>query len=111
LKAGEQATVRVSVTNASDFVWPARGQKDGKYFINVADAWLDGGDESLVNNLDGRTTLPRDLWPGETIELPLTVRAPTEPGDYLLEIDLVQEGVTFFKAKGSQYPRYRVKVE
>lgn len=111
LKAGEQATVRVSVTNASDFVWPARGQKDGKYFINVADAWLDGGDESLVDNLDGRTTLPRDLWPGESVELPLTVKAPAAPGEYLLEIDLVQEGVTFFKAKGSRYPRYRVKVE
>jgi uncharacterized membrane protein YqaE (UPF0057 family) len=111
LRPGEQATVRVSVKNLSDFVWPARGQKDGKYFINVADTWLDGGDESLVNNLDGRSTLPRDLWPGETIELPLNIRAPAAPGDYLLEIDLVQEGVTFFKAKGSQYPRYRVKVE
>jgi hypothetical protein len=111
LRPGEQATVRVSVRNLSDFVWPARGQKDGKYFINVADSWLDGGDESLVNNLDGRSTLPRDLWPGESIELPLNIRAPDAPGDYLLEIDLVQEGVTFFKAKGSQYPRYRVKVE
>ncbi len=111
LRPGEQATVRVSVKNLSDFVWPARGQKDGKYFINVADSWLDGGDESLVNNLDGRSTLPRDLWPGESIELPLNIRAPDAPGDYLLEIDLVQEGVTFFKAKGSQYPRYRVKVE
>ena len=111
LRAGEQTTIRVAVKNLSDFVWPARGQKDGKYFINVADSWLDGGDESLVNNLDGRSTLPRDLWPGESLEVPLRIKAPAAPGEYLLEIDLVQEGVTFFKAKGSQYPRYRVRVE
>ncbi|MBA3243287.1 MAG: hypothetical protein H0T60_18860, partial [Acidobacteria bacterium] len=111
LRAGEQATIRVAVKNLSDFVWPARGQKDGKYFINVADSWLDGVDESLVNNLDGRSTLPRDLWPGESLEVPLRIKAPAVPGEYLLEIDLVQEGVTFFKAKGSQYPRYRVRVE
>jgi hypothetical protein len=111
LRAGEKRTIRVTVKNISEYVWPARGQKGGKYFINVADSWLDGAKETLVDNLDGRGTLPRDLWPGESIEVPLLITAPAEPGQYLLEIDMVQEGVTFFQAKGSQYPRYRVKVE
>ncbi|MCA1635827.1 MAG: hypothetical protein LC802_19590 [Acidobacteria bacterium] len=110
MRGGEKATIRVTVKNISRYVWPARGQKDGKYFINVADSWLDGG-ETLVDNMDGRGALPRDLWPGESVEVPLQINAPEGPGDYLLEIDLVQEGVTFFQTKGSQYPRYRVKVE
>jgi hypothetical protein len=29
----------------------------------------------------------------------LPVRAPGQPGDYLVEIDLVEEGVTWFKDK------------
>ncbi len=111
LRPGEKATILVAVKNLSDYVWPARGQKDGKYSINVADSWFDAGDDRLVNNLDGRTTLPRNLWPGESVEVPLTINAPGEAGEYFLEIDLVQEGVTFFKARGSQHPRYRIKVE
>jgi len=110
LRAGEKATILVAVKNLSDYVWSARGQKDGKYSINVTDSWLDARDDKLVNNMDGRTSLPRDLWPGESAEVPLTIKAPAEAGEYFIEIDLVQEGVTFFGAKGSQTRRYRIKV-
>lgn len=111
MRPGEKATIRVTVRNVSAFVWPARGQKDGKYFINVADTWLDADDEALVNNMDGRSNLPRDLWPGESAEVTLQIAAPATPGEYLIELDLVQEGVTFFKAEGSACPQYKIKVE
>jgi hypothetical protein len=32
----------------------------------------------------------------------LTVTAPSEPGDYTLEIDMVHEGVTWFKQRGAR---------
>ena len=111
MRIGEKATIQVVVKNQSTHVWPARGQKDGKYSINVADSWLNSDDDTLVNNMDGRTTLPRDLWPNESVEVALTITAPAVAGEYILEIDLVQEGVTFFKAKGSQQARYKIKVE
>ena len=111
MKVGEKATIQVLVKNQSTHVWPARGQKDGKYSINVADSWFNSDDDTLVNNMDGRTTLPRDLWPNESVEVALTITAPAVAGEYKLEIDLVQEGVTFFKAKGSQQVRYKIKVE
>lgn len=111
LRAGQSSTILVTVKNLSDYVWPARGQKDGKYSINVADSWFDSRDDRLVNNMDGRSPLPRDIGPGESVEILLTINAPAEAGEYVLEIDLVQEGVTFFKAKGSYPARYRIKVE
>ncbi len=40
--------------------------------------------------------------PGERIDLILEVRAPTIEGDYILELDLVQEGVAWFKDHGSK---------
>ena len=61
------------------------------------------------------------VWPS-TIVMPVArlaiqrdicseIKAPPMPGEYVLEIDLVQEGVTFFKDKGSPTWRARVKVE
>lgn len=110
MRAGEEATISVTVKNLSGYVWPARGRKDLTYTLNVADSWLDGGGR-IVNNLDGRAGIPRDLWPGEEAVVPLKIKAPKEPGVYVLEIDMVQEGVTFFKERDSEPLHLTVRVE
>jgi hypothetical protein len=108
---GEQAELMIEVKNGGDFVWPSRNQQGSKFTISAADVWLRPDARTLVNNLDGRTSLPKDLWPGESVIVPLTIKAPPVPGNYVLEIDLVQEGVAFFKDKGSPTWRATVKVE
>jgi hypothetical protein len=110
LKHGEKLFLNVNVKNASSFIWPARGSDDGRFFIRLANAWFDNHN-NLVNNMDGRSNLPYDMWPGETVEIPLTTTTPASPGEYILEIDMVQEGVTFFKAKGSPVLRFKILVE
>ena len=45
--------------------------------------------------------LPRDLAPGEDIEVSLRIVTPDAPGDYLLAIDLVQEGKAWFSDAGT----------
>src|SRR5205807_7586880 len=47
--------------------------------------------------------------PGEEIELALPVTAPSVPGRYQLELDMVQDGVGWFAQRGS--PTLRVPVE
>ena len=111
LRAGEKQTIEVVIRNASDYLWPARGEPGGKFFLNVGDIWLYAGSDELLNNLDGRTTIPHDIYPGESIQLPLQITAPTTAGEYVLEIDMVQEGVGWFKDKGSTPLKIRVKVE
>ncbi|MBC7931416.1 MAG: hypothetical protein H7Z38_12710, partial [Rubrivivax sp.] len=111
MQPGQRAAIRVAVKNASEFVWPARGRKDSVYVIGVGDTWFAADGETLVNSLDGRSTLPRDLWPGESAEMTLQIVAPKEPGEYVLEVGMVQEGVAFFKDKGSETWRGRVKVQ
>ena len=49
--------------------------------------------------------------PGDETELRLVVNAPRQAGDYLLEIDMLQEGVSWFGPKGSKTLRVPVKVE
>jgi hypothetical protein len=111
LTAGQKETIQVVVKNASDYVWPARGSPDGKFFLNAGNIWFDAGGDKLVNNLDARTTIPHDLYPGEEINLSLHITAPARPGEYVLEIDMVQEGVGWFKDKGSTPLRIKVQVE
>ncbi|MDT5269442.1 MAG: hypothetical protein QOH49_1628 [Acidobacteriota bacterium] len=110
MRAGEEATISITVRNMSEYVWPGRGRKDLTYTLNVADSWLDG-DGSIVNNTDGRSGIPRDLWPGEEAVVPLKIKAPKEPGEYVLEIDVVQERVTFFKDRDSVPLHLNVRVE
>lgn len=114
LRAGQKETVQVRIKNASDVFWWARGgevndRPDNFFYIAAGNRWLKP-DGSLVTDMDGRYGISKDLKPGEETEIPLTVTAPKEPGDYLLEVDLVQEQVAWFSDKGSPTARAKVTV-
>jgi hypothetical protein len=111
MRAGERRALRFRVENRGGATWPARGNEINWYQINLGDRWLDAAGTGLVNDMDARTALPFDLAPGARVELKLDVTAPPRPGDYVLEIDMVHEGVTFFREKGSRPLRLPVRVE
>lgn len=50
---------------------------------------------------DLRTDIPADVQPGEAVTLEVRIALPEEPGNYTLELDLIQEGVAWFKEGGS----------
>jgi len=114
LRAGEKHTLRVLVKNASGVFWWARGgavnsRTDNKFYLAAGNRWL-GPDGKLVTDMDGRHGIGRDLRPGEQTEVPLAITAPAQPGDYTLEVDLVQEQVAWFSDKGSPTARAKVTV-
>ena len=47
-----------------------------------------------------RTLLPSEIAPGQDATMAVNVTAPHEPGEYVAEIDLVHERVTWFASKG-----------
>lgn len=100
LRAGELATLKVSVENRSHALWPALPDPRGRYRINLANHWL-ANDGALLQRDDSRCPLPYDLSAGSRSELLLGVTAPAFDGDYLLELDLVQENVGWFAQHGS----------
>lgn len=108
-RTGLKETVYVKIRNISDRLWPAFGHSDGTYRLSVGNHWLDDHNRIVIND-DGRSPLPYDLGPAQEIEIPLTITAPETSGEYFLEVDLVQEGVTWFGSKGSNTLRARVKV-
>jgi hypothetical protein len=110
LQSRQSATVRVIVKNDSSYPWLARERTGGPYQVSLANHWLDH-DGKLIIHDDGRAALLRELKPGEQVELNLVVNAPKTPGDYLLELDMLQEGVSWFGLKGSPTLRLPVRIE
>ncbi|HEV2826618.1 MAG TPA: glycosyltransferase family 39 protein [Pyrinomonadaceae bacterium] len=110
LPAGGKADFIVLVKNESNIVWPARERSGGSFQVSAGNHWLDHNGNMLIND-DGRAALLQDLRPAQEVQLKLTVNAPKKPGSYLLEVDMLQEGVAWFGIRGSPTVRFPVKVE
>ncbi len=109
LYTGQQATLRVIARNVSSLQWLARERAGDQFQINLGNHWLDQNGKVVAND-DGRAPLLRDLAPGDEAEFRMTINAPKTPGDYLLEIDMLQEGVSWFALRGSKTVRLPVTV-
>jgi hypothetical protein len=100
----------VKVKNLSPTAWPATGDPEGKGKVDLCYHWINKQGAIVV--FDGlRTILPQDLEAGKELTLQARVAAPDKPGDYVLELDLVQERLAWFKDKGSKTLKLDVKVE
>ena len=109
LRPGEVRTLRLRVTNEGAVAWPATGADDARNQLRIGNRWLVPGSGAVAQD-DGRNALTFAILPGETGDLQLTITAPQQPGDYTLEIDMVQEGVAWFGARGGTPTRVAVRV-
>lgn len=98
MRAGEKLDMHFKVKNLGSETWPAVGTRDFRYQINMGNRWIRGSQDRE----DNRAVMKADLPPGASTEMTLTITAPQEPGDYTLEIDMVHEGVTWFKQRGAR---------
>ena len=98
----------------SDVIWWAVGgekndRPDNKFYIAVGNRWLDK-DGKTTSETEGHNGMTKDLKPGEETETTLQITAPKQPGEYILSLDMVQEGVTWFGDKGSPTTKAKVTV-
>lgn len=115
MRTGEKQTIQIKVKNVSDQPWFARGGEinknpDNRFFLAVGNRWLKSDEKTLVTNMDGRYGLQKNLKPGEEEQVSLQITAPKEPGEYTLEIDMVQEQVSWFSDKGSPTAKAKITV-
>ena len=110
MERGTQRVLQVKVRNDGNAVWPALGQEDGKFWVKAGNRWIDEKNEkNLVD--DGRALLPFDVAPGQEAEVSLIATAPKKPGDYILEIGMLQEQVAWFHEKGASTLKVKVAVK
>jgi SAM-dependent methyltransferase len=105
----ERFPVRVKVKNISPVVWPSSGSSAGRVRVRLGNHWLGAGRSPVLFD-DARLDLPRPLHPAEEMQLDLLVTAPSHPARYVLEIDMLQEYVAWFKTKGSKTAEVTVEV-
>jgi hypothetical protein len=87
---GEVREIDVRVTNLGSSIWP--GGHDATPEIRVSSRWQ--GMDLLEEQL--RSAFPSDVAPGETVLVPMSFRAPDEPGEHVLVVDLVHERHRWF---------------
>jgi SAM-dependent methyltransferase len=100
-KPGSSAVLPVRLTNIGTATWNP-GSLPGAVALGAHLAEPDG--RVLERGL-ARAALPRPLSPGQETEATLTFLAPTRPGVFLLELDLVREGEHWFGDDGSPVAR------
>lgn len=105
LRAGRTVAVPARVRNEGTSAWPQLPDQ-----LRLGNHWLDGRNRCVEFD-SGRESIPVEVPPGATIDLTLRVRVPTTPGAYILELDLVHEGVTWFTERGSPTFTTRVDVD
>jgi SAM-dependent methyltransferase len=107
-EASSRINIVAGVRNLSSVTWPSFRQIPNCP-IGLGNHWLnENGD--MIRLDDSRAMLERDLNPNDETELTLTVEAPAEPGNYILELDMVQELVAWFANKGSDIARVNAVV-
>ncbi len=93
IPGGERATFDVTLRNTGRKTW-ARG---GPNPVHLGYHWYTLGGEPVAAVEDIRTELPRDVATGESVTLRgVPVSAPAEGGNFVLHVELVEEGVAWF---------------
>src|SRR4029077_16036283 len=94
--AGQTTTVPVTIRNMGNGTFPTTNS----FPVNLAYHWTSASGANVV--WDGaRTPLGGDLLTGQSVTVNAAVTAPTTGGNYVLKLDLVQEGVAWFSTKGA----------
>ncbi|MDA8145985.1 MAG: hypothetical protein M0Z27_07990 [Thermaerobacter sp.] len=105
MQAGQTYTVYVSVTNTGTQTWVPGGNNP----FHLSYHWVNSAGQTVT--WDGlRTSLPGNIPPGDTAFLGAQVQAPSAPGTYSLEWDMVEESVTWFSQEGVPEETFTVQV-
>jgi acyl carrier protein len=106
LSQGASHTLSVEVHNSSSVRW-LNTECSG---ILLANRWIDA-EGRVHREIDGFSELAEPLAAGESTIIVLTVKAPAKSGQWTLEIDMIDEGVTRFSSKGASPCLVSVQVD
>ncbi|MCP2518959.1 hypothetical protein NLB96_00460 [Candidatus Aminicenantes bacterium AC-335-K20] len=94
---GEKFTIPLKIKNLGNKTWNSRGRNP--YYLSYH---LLNEKEEIIKFDNPRFTLPKIVKPGQAIKMEVKLDAPIKTGRYILEFDMVREGVTWFKDKNSK---------
>lgn len=99
-KPGEPIKVEASVVNRTGTTWLKHGRR-GSGYVRFG-AHLLNSERKILEKDYGRAELPRDLQQNEKTNFILELTAPNKPGVYIIQLDMVDEGILWFAEKTSK---------
>lgn len=103
---GERADVFLRLKNTGSTTWNKQSPNPCFVSFHLLD------ESGKVIQFDNRRfPFPHEVRPSQKIKMKASVRSPLDAGDYILEFDLLREGISWFKDSGSPTCRIRWKVE
>ncbi len=96
LDPGQEYEVEVRVKNTSMSFW----ESEGSWRINLGTHWINRDTGEVIQWDGNRGLLDGDTSDGQEAIVKITIKAPDEPGRYILQYDMVHEGVTWFSEQG-----------
>jgi FkbM family methyltransferase len=91
--AGETRELHARFTNTGTATWPWDAELGPP--ISASYHLLEAAGDTMVGE-GPRTAFPRSTGPGSSTVVPVVVVAPPVPGRYVLDLDVVHEGVRWF---------------
>ncbi|MEI7615579.1 MAG: hypothetical protein WCJ54_02610 [Actinomycetota bacterium] len=90
--------VTVEIKNTSDFTW----RNDSVNSVRVGYHYYGQDTDASDYDSTSRTALVNNVAPGETIKVDMLINDVKQPGNYVIQIDLVLEGKYWFSSKDMQ---------
>jgi polyisoprenyl-teichoic acid--peptidoglycan teichoic acid transferase len=88
---------KIKVKNTGATAW----ERGGTAPFYLSYHWLDFDTKKAIVFDGERSLLAQDkISPGEEVEMDLKIKAPDKPGNYILQVDMVHEGLTWFSYQG-----------
>ncbi|HEV7700640.1 MAG TPA: DUF1698 domain-containing protein [Pyrinomonadaceae bacterium] len=106
----EQITFKLTARNVGWLIWRANLHDQGQRGTVSLGPHLMSG-QHVTRFGFSRAHLDRDILPGQTADLSLTVTAPDTPGTYTIEFDMISEDLVWFEDLGSPIVRHEFTVK
>ncbi len=103
---GERVQIHLRIKNTGREVWSSRGKNPCLLSYHLLDQ-----EGKTIRYDNRRFLLPHKVASSRTVEITITVRSPLEEGKYILELDLLREGMAWFKDYGSKTSRITLSVK
>ena len=103
---GERVQLHFKIQNKGKAGWSSRGKNPCLLSYHLLD---EKGKTLRYDNR--RFPFPRKVRPGQSAEMTITVRSPLDKGKYILEFDLLREGIAWFKDYSSKTSKITLQVK
>lgn len=108
LRVGEPIDLTVTIINQGDTRWlAATPGETGEVHLG---AQLFDAAHALLREDYARVKIPRDLGPGDTVRLRCALPPILRPGNYLIELDMIDTDYLWFKAYAYQPVAWPVSI-